>query len=69
VTLKLYLWEDVEALAEYATGRALALASSKGEAIDLFVVDDGRASLRAELEATEPLVFESPVGFAFMGSA
>jgi len=74
MSLRLFYWDDVEALAQWAPGRAFALAHSKEEAIDL-VVDmrggdqDERDALRTDLVDHEPEVFTEPVGFGIVGSA
>ena len=69
--MKLYHWDDLDTLEQYMSGQAFALASSKEEAIDLVVEDRDFESdkLRAELTEKEPAIYDSPVGFAIVGSA
>ena len=65
--LKLYVWEGV--LCDYTPGMVCVLARSKKEAIRLGAEAAlaGDASVRAELEANEPLVVRGPKGFACWG--
>lgn len=68
--LKLYVWEDV--MRDYGPGLAVALASSKEQAIQLIVdkADQleglGDYAMR-HLQAAEPLVIERPEGFYVTG--
>ena len=77
--MKLYVWSRVKTLEGYNPGRASALAESKEEAIELIVNEysgtvyskrffDEALALRAELENTEPTVYDSPQGFYQYGS-
>jgi hypothetical protein len=79
--VKLFYWDEVDALAQHAPGYAFALASSKEEAVAL-IVETNLADwysgtrrellqqrLRAELLVKEPRVISEPTGFAIFGSA
>ena len=71
MSLKLFYWDDVDALEDFATGHAFALAESKEQAIELVVDEDGRASepLRLELTEKEPRVIDEPEGFTVSGGS
>lgn len=75
-TLKLFFWEDVRAIGDWAEGDAVALAATKEQAVDLIVEaytygadTHSEETLRLELTSTEPTVSEEPVGLVFTGSA
>lgn len=73
--LKLFYWDDVDVLEDFAPGQAFALAESKGQAIELIIENDGsigtpRAQVfRLELNAKEPRTITEPEGFAIRGGS
>lgn len=68
MNLQLYVWDDVEALADYTNGICFALASSVEQAIELCVKEQPDCiGLRKELENTAPKVFSTPIGYALYG--
>lgn len=70
-TLKLFYWDSLTTLEEHWPGQAFALAASREEAIARIMADADPHddALRVELEATEPQVFDAPVGFTIWGTA
>lgn len=82
--MKLYIWSDVAALADYGDGEVVAMAESKEQAIDLAcAATDWRwyrtakaseprgeavPGLRAQLERTEPTVHDGPYAWVDRGS-
>lgn len=65
MTIRLYKWEIVDTIAEYA--EAVAIAESKEAAIDVICnsIDDADFcnELRQELTENEPDVYAAPYGF------
>lgn len=63
--VKLYVWEIVDTIAEYA--EAIAIAESKEDAIEVICDsvhdDDLREDLRRELTQNDPEVHSAPYGF------
>lgn len=72
--MKLFYWSEVPSLTDYWSGGCFALAETKEQAIDLIVAayraergwTDG-SYLRMELNSTEPIISETPIGFTYTG--
>ncbi len=79
-TLKFYLWEDVQALADYSSGMAFAIAASKQDAINLIMeshfgtdvhpnLAEDFNRLFNELHMNPPKVMDKPFGYTVRGGA
>lgn len=74
VRCKLFHWDYLDAIEDWGPGNAAAMAETKEEAIQLIVMSCNdnptiQARLRAELIATDPVIYDEPAGFTIMGSA
>jgi hypothetical protein len=74
--VRLFVWRNVKALADWQDGLCVAAARSKEEAIDAIMrwdPEDGEPTiasrLRDELEATEPQEYDAPHGLHVWGSS
>ena len=69
--IKLFVWDSPDFTTDWTSGIAFALARTKDEAISLIMADygDGYGADRArrELEATDPEVYEGPMGSVTFG--
>lgn len=65
MTVKLYVWQIVDTIAEYA--EAIAIAESVEQAIETICNstndDDLREDLQRELTQNEPDVYQAPYGY------
>jgi len=76
--MKLFFWPSVDALEQYNSGLAFALAESKTQAINLILdhykenhdTDPDRIRrLQSELEDSNPIISEGPFAHSERGSA
>ena len=74
MNLKLFYWDDVDSLEDWAPGYAFALAESKEQAVELICnseIEHGFPDerLRLELNNREPRIVTEPEGFAIGGGS
>lgn len=79
-TLHFYLWDDVQALADYSSGMAFAIAASKQDAINLIMeshfgtdvhpnLAEDFNRLFNELHMNPPKIMDKPFGYTVRGGA